>query len=162
MYTSRGEIVEAIHFERFISIYTHRSMFWNRFSPEQQVQNVSVGVMKKSAIVIGMILLLAAVVPAMAAPAVVIRGDQCDILDADQVPYITTGSVKVQTYGNFEVIMCTGKLPSTAALPPRAIMWNHITTGGGMCGTNAGITERWWQILTPSGEATVICQHQID
>lgn len=52
--------------------------------------------------------------------------------------------------------VCHGELPDGSPKPSPALIFNFANTGSA-CPTPAGLTERWTQVITPGGKATLTC-----
>jgi hypothetical protein len=111
--------------------------------------------MKKLAIGIGMLLLLAIVMPAVAAPAVVNKNVDCNLIDAEgHIFTVADSGREVGTSSNNanSMIVCKAQLdPLTQLFPDKAVKWDFASTGI-YCSTGFGITEDYQAVITPSGD----------
>ena len=110
--------------------------------------------MKKLAFGIGVLLLLAIVLPTMAAPAELEKDTPCNLLDAlGGISVEGTGNVVSTSSGNW-ILVCKAQL--TGNFPVKAVKWNNANTGRS-CVTKYGITENWQEVITPSGRISMTC-----
>ena len=110
--------------------------------------------MKKLAFGIGVLLLLAIVLPTMAAPAELEKDISCNLLDAAGDYTIQgTGNMFSTSSGN-SILVCKAQL--TGNFPVKAVIWDNANTGRS-CGTKLGITEDFQEVITPSGQISMTC-----
>jgi hypothetical protein len=116
--------------------------------------------MKKLVFGIGMLLLLAMVMPAVAVPAVVQKDIPCGLWDTDANYIAGTGHIVMTSSGNANLV-CTAQLdPLVNTFPEKAVKWDFESTGGGLCGCGLGLTEDWQGVVTPSGQVSLSCHYK--
>jgi hypothetical protein len=115
--------------------------------------------MKKLAFGIGVLLLLAIVLPAMAAPAQVVKDVDCKVPNAVGGLIATTGKEVATSSGN-SMIVCKAQLnPLTDVFPAKAVKWDFASLGL-KCWTGFGLTENWQAVITPSGQVSMTCHYK--
>jgi hypothetical protein len=108
--------------------------------------------MKKIALGLGVLLLLAIVLPAMAAPAEVVKDVSCNLLNVEK--NIIPGTCRIVFLPNGDVnLVGKGQLnPLTDLFPAKAVKWNFANTGWEWCGND------WQEVITPSGQVSLTCK----
>ena len=115
--------------------------------------------MKKIAIGLGVLLLLAIVLPTMAAPAVIKKDIFC-VIPAPEGPVVETTGIAVAASDNSgnSMIVCKAQLdPIINPWPLKAVKLDFESLGGVLCYTGFDSTENWQAVITPSGQATLTC-----
>ena len=112
--------------------------------------------MKKLAIGLGILFLLALAMPVLAAGAVVTKGDACSFWVPEQ-PYIVIGVGKsVVTPSGNELFTCKGQLdPTLYTFPKKALTISREDFPGISC---YNPEDTWSMVITPSGQASLVCQ----
>jgi hypothetical protein len=100
-------------------------------------------------------LLLFAPMVAWGDPAVVIKDFGCGVIDGDGGFAFATGSITVITSNGTSILKCSAKRVANST--GSAVQWNFEDTGF-LCGTPAGITADWEEIVSASGNATLTCK----
>jgi hypothetical protein len=157
-----------VHFDRYIfciNILSHvlisvPDLFVSlrvRTSGQMEVEK-----MKKMAIGIGIILLIALAMPAFAISdnaALVIKDTDCGVIDAGGNIISTDGSIFVSTSSGNALVVCKAQLPDPATFPDKAIKWTPDNFNI-PCGTSLGTTNDFQEVITPSGQIMLVCHYQ--
>ena len=114
--------------------------------------------MKKLAFGIGVLLLLAIVLPTIAAPAEKIKPIDCFIPTLEGPTVLTTGmAVAASDNSGNSMIVCKAQLDPTINPWPLKAVKIDFESSGLVCGTGFDLTEDWQAVITPSGQATLTC-----
>lgn len=102
-------------------------------------------------------------VPASAGPAVVIKDTLCVLLDGQGVPFLVMESVVIGTDSTTDISMASCKGTVLPPLSGQAVQWDTTNwpppTGGGLCSTGFGITARWQDTVSSSGQSSLSCHY---
>jgi len=114
--------------------------------------------MRKLAIGIGILFLIALAMPALANGngAVVEKDIGCGIDTGDfGGGFITASDSQSVINGNNWKLTCRGQL--TDNVPLKAVKYNEDTTPAQSCRLSGEITDDWTVVITPSGQVTLTC-----
>jgi hypothetical protein len=118
--------------------------------------------MRKLAIGIGILFLIALAMPALADGngAVVGKDTPCGIYVGDYGGGIVASDSQYVINGNNWKLTCHGQI--AAPFPVKAVKYNEDTTPAQACNLhNAGQTQVWETVITPSGQVTLTCHGKI-
>jgi hypothetical protein len=101
--------------------------------------------------------------PANAMAAVVIKDAACFLLDGFGVPHLVTESVAIGTFSTPLNSQITCKASGLPPNPSGQMTWDTTNwpppTGGGQCFTYFGVTARWNNVVSSSGQVTLSCEY---
>ena len=92
---------------------------------------------------------------AKAQSAVVIKDIGCGLLDGNGAFVFTSESQAVSTDSGNSKITCKAQV-TPSATEKGAVKWNFENTGF-LCSTSFGTTQDWQEVVTPSGQASLVC-----
>ena len=117
--------------------------------------------MKKAALILlGGILVAAAVAPRAHAAAVSIDLATCYMLAGDCKTFVVTSDATVTSRnqkGSWK-LSCKAKLAEGVPLPAKGSVACDFSNTGLLCDTEFGSTVDWQEVVTSSGSASLICQ----
>jgi hypothetical protein len=105
-----------------------------------------------------LVALVAAIgVPADASEqAIQVKGSLCGVMDGNGSFHLSNSSLSVSNSGGVSMHRCTAKdVPNSTG---RVVRWNFENTSM-MCWTADGPTEHWQEVVSASGQATLVCHH---
>jgi hypothetical protein len=114
--------------------------------------------MRKLAIGIGILFLIALAMPALANGngAVVGKDIACGIYTGDYgTGFIAASDSQSVINGNNWKLTCHGQIADT--FPIKAVKYNEDTTPAQSCLLSGQITDDWNVVITPSGQVTLTC-----
>ena len=120
--------------------------------------------MKKLALGIGILFLIALAIPALAVRdgAEVVKDQRCRIIPQDYGDeFIFTWDTQYVINNNNWKMTCRGQLAEGVLTPLRAVIYNEATTPELDCHLRDYITQDWQKVITPSGKITLTCHGKI-
>jgi hypothetical protein len=123
------------------------------FKPRIAARLRPVLVLAGLALALGVVASPGAAIAKSANAAVVIKGGSCSLLDASGV--VVAGQ-KFHAVTNRNGSKATCRAKGFTNTTGKAIRFNFANTGV-QCQTPGGLTNRWHQVITPSGRARVVC-----
>lgn len=89
--------------------------------------------------------------------AIQVKGSMCGVMDGDGAFHLSTSSQSVSNSGGNAMHRCSAKdVPNSTG---RVVRWNYENTGM-MCWTSQGPTQHWQEVVSASGQATLVCHHR--
>ena len=105
---------------------------------------------------VGFVCLLVAPMVAIADSAVVIRDFDCGVLDANNMVVTVEGRISVRNDGGHTTLVCRGRGVTNDT--GRAVRLDFGNTGRS-CFTAGGPTTDWHNIVSRSGNVTLVCRN---
>jgi hypothetical protein len=93
-----------------------------------------------------------------AAPALVISDFGCNLIDGNGAFAFTTDTHGVVTNSNNDNAMMRCQAQVTPSPDGRAVRWSQDTHPGLQCNVLGRLTDDWRNVVSASGNATLICQ----
>jgi hypothetical protein len=87
--------------------------------------------------------------------AVVVKDDVCGLFDGDGGVVEGSGSMQVTNAGGVSILKCSVKGVSNSS--GRVVRYDFASTNM-QCGTSAGMTPDWQEVVSASGNATLTCR----